>query len=246
MDWVRDSWHQSRIVPPRRDLRRLAFGQRTGRDTIEPSLPAGWHYSLFPSPGNVRKFAAVIERAAILGVGKRLEIARALGSPGRLSSPTPLPRREEASAAEPSLPTLDQAMARHIEYALSRTKGGSKAPTVPRPGSPSILIPSAPGCASSASIGEATGVKAALEPDRSEVPSATPLTQTVPAIATAQPHASEAHLVSLNSKAFSGSALTVAVSLELSSSRYLAEKGRLEDLPGRFGKLDSLISMRTL
>ena len=78
------------------------------------------------------------------------------------------------------------------------------------------------------------------------VPSPTPGTRTVPAIATAQPHASEAHLVSLNSKAFSGSALTVAVSLELSSSRYLAEKGRLEDLPGRFGKLDSLISMRTL
>ncbi len=103
--------------------RLTTFGQRTGRVTIEPSLPAGWHYSLFPSPGNVREFAAVIERAAILGVGKRLEIARALGSPGRLSSPTPLPRREEASAAEPSLPTLDQAMARHIEYVLSRTKG---------------------------------------------------------------------------------------------------------------------------
>ena len=86
--------------------------------------------ALFPFslPGNVREFAAVIERAAILGVGKRLEIARALGSPGRLSSPTPLPRREEASAAEPSLPTLDQAMARHIEYALSRTKGRIEGP----------------------------------------------------------------------------------------------------------------------
>ena len=82
----------------------------------------------YPWPGNVREFAAVIERAAILGVGKRLEIARALGSPGRLSSPTPLPRREEASAAEPSLPTLDQAMARHIEYALSRTKGRIEGP----------------------------------------------------------------------------------------------------------------------
>src|SRR5271157_6190832 len=47
-------------------------------------------------------------------------------------------------------------------------KGGSKAPTVPRPGSPSILIPSAPGCANSVSIGEATGLRAALDPDRSE------------------------------------------------------------------------------
>ena len=47
-------------------------------------------------------------------------------------------------------------------------KAGSKAPTVPRPGSPSILIPSAPRCASSASIGEASGPRAAIEPDRSE------------------------------------------------------------------------------
>ncbi len=47
-------------------------------------------------------------------------------------------------------------------------RGGSKAPTVPRSGSPSILIPSAPGCASSASIGEATGPRAAIKPDRSE------------------------------------------------------------------------------
>src|SRR5208337_380988 len=44
----------------------------------------------------------------------------------------------------------------------------SKAPTVPRPSSPSILIPSAPGCANSVSIGEATGLRAALDPDRSE------------------------------------------------------------------------------
>ena len=31
MDWVRDSWHQSRIVPPRRDLRRLASEQAMTR-----------------------------------------------------------------------------------------------------------------------------------------------------------------------------------------------------------------------
>src|SRR3954452_11621014 len=37
----------------------------------------------YPWPGNVRELSAVIERAAILGVGKRLDVARALGSPAR-------------------------------------------------------------------------------------------------------------------------------------------------------------------
>jgi hypothetical protein len=31
MDWVHDSWHQSRIVLPRRDLRRLAGVQAVTR-----------------------------------------------------------------------------------------------------------------------------------------------------------------------------------------------------------------------
>ncbi len=79
-------------------------------------------------PGNVREFAAVIERAAILGEGKRLDIARALGSPGRLGTPTPQSRREESVGTETSFPTLDQAMTRHIEHALSRTRGRIEGP----------------------------------------------------------------------------------------------------------------------
>ena len=48
-------------------------------------------------PGNVRELAAVIERAAILGDGKRLEVAKALGVVGPqavpVSSPGPIARR---------------------------------------------------------------------------------------------------------------------------------------------------------
>ena len=66
-------------------------------------------------PGNVRELAAVIERAAILGGGARLELARALG----LRSDAPLHR----SVARDDFPTLDDAMRDHIERALVRARG---------------------------------------------------------------------------------------------------------------------------
>ena len=133
-----DLWYRLAVfpvhLPPLRE--RLSDISGTGRLISRFGPPRGWdcpHWCStaedigllvdYPWPGNVREFAAVIERAAILGVGKRLEIARALGSPGRLSVPIPVSRREESSALEPSISTLDQAMARHIGEALARTKG---------------------------------------------------------------------------------------------------------------------------
>jgi transcriptional regulator with GAF, ATPase, and Fis domain len=65
-------------------------------------------------PGNVRELAAVIERAAILGDGKRLDVARALG----IASSPVAPRVEPARLA-----TLDEAMRAHIEAALVRCHG---------------------------------------------------------------------------------------------------------------------------
>ena len=50
-------------------------------------------------PGNVRELAAVVERAAILGDGRRLDVARALG--GGLPRPAPKPPRTEAEAPPP-------------------------------------------------------------------------------------------------------------------------------------------------
>jgi hydrogenase-4 transcriptional activator len=83
-------------------------------------------------PGNVRELAAVIERAAILGDGKRLEIAQSLGTGS--GGPTliqqekhqsPLARSGESS--EPFL-TLDATAVRHIEAALVRTHGRIEGP----------------------------------------------------------------------------------------------------------------------
>jgi hydrogenase-4 transcriptional activator len=73
-------------------------------------------------PGNVRELAAVIERAAILGNGRRLDLQRALGgmpAPGRIAPVGP------SSAMQPDAPfaTLDQAMTMHLEAALSKTAG---------------------------------------------------------------------------------------------------------------------------
>ncbi len=95
-------------------------------------------------PGNVRELAAVIERAAILGGGKKLNVAAALGlrgvsrqsapPPGPAALPSPIPLHAIHNGPAPALhtlpspvnapfDTLDQAMAKHIERALEQTQG---------------------------------------------------------------------------------------------------------------------------
>jgi transcriptional regulator with GAF, ATPase, and Fis domain len=83
----------------------------------------------YPWPGNVRELAAVIERAVILGNGERLEVAKALGVaalPERAAARRAPEPRVAADAAV--FPTLDQAMARHIEAALARSHGRIEGP----------------------------------------------------------------------------------------------------------------------
>jgi hydrogenase-4 transcriptional activator len=121
-------------------------GKRLGGTPLVPSeadveLLLGYDW-----PGNVRELATVIERAAILGGGKKLNVAAALGvrSAARPSSPPPAPvfaaptpvtafaapapvlAREDVSPrgrGDDIFHTLDQAMARHIQQALERTHG---------------------------------------------------------------------------------------------------------------------------
>ncbi len=77
-------------------------------------------------PGNIRELGTVIDRAAILGDGKSLEIAAALGlsashapSSPAVAEPTP---SDQKGSWQPIIP-LDQAMKRHIEAALTATRG---------------------------------------------------------------------------------------------------------------------------
>lgn len=127
------------VIPPLRerpeDIPALAAhfgwraGQRLGRGPLSPTPDDLELLVDYSWPGNVRELAAVIERAAILGNGVRLEIASALGRPlsadGLASSshdaqPASPPADSAAAAA---LPSLDVAMARHIEKALVLTRG---------------------------------------------------------------------------------------------------------------------------
>lgn len=79
-------------------------------------------------PGNVRELASVIERAAIIGDGRELQIAAALGLD---HVPAPEIRRSTSSAIsdrpslehDASLITLDSVARRHIEEALSVSGG---------------------------------------------------------------------------------------------------------------------------
>jgi transcriptional regulator with GAF, ATPase, and Fis domain len=124
-----DLWYRINVfvipLPPLRqrqtDIPALAehFADRAGRRVGAPGAlrltPADVAMLVaYPWPGNVRELSAVIERAAILGEGKRLDIERALGvrSTGELPAP-----------ATDDFPTLDAAMRLHIERALARTRG---------------------------------------------------------------------------------------------------------------------------
>jgi transcriptional regulator with GAF, ATPase, and Fis domain len=79
----------------------------------------------YPWPGNVRELAAVIERAAILGDGRRLEVARALGT--SLSSPAPV-RSASPTIMRTTIEPLDVVTRRHIEHALTHTLGRIEGP----------------------------------------------------------------------------------------------------------------------
>ncbi len=138
-----DLWYRINVfpilLPPLRDrtedIPALArhFAQRAanrfGLTFVEPSSAELNLLVNYPWPGNIRELGAVIDRAAILGNGKSLEIAAALGPGGPVMAVSH--RHEsnghstvnEGSVPSISLATLDTAMKSHIERALTATRG---------------------------------------------------------------------------------------------------------------------------
>ena len=113
---------------------------RFGLSVVEPSdadlrLLSGYHW-----PGNIRELGAVIDRAVILGGGRKLDVATALGL-GRQPAPAPIPLPAAAATMYEVIPEslpleppavapaageiipLATAMRQHIERALIATRG---------------------------------------------------------------------------------------------------------------------------
>jgi hydrogenase-4 transcriptional activator len=110
-------------------------GRRLGGRPLDPTARDITLLKAYPWPGNVRELAAVIERAAILGNGRTLEIGLALGgnpSPVNRHVPVSTPRLEAAGEPTPSSlaapATLVETTRRAIEAALIETHGRIEGP----------------------------------------------------------------------------------------------------------------------
>jgi transcriptional regulator with GAF, ATPase, and Fis domain len=128
------------VLPPlrerREDIPLLAehFARRAAiRFGLKLQLPSPEQFALliaYPWPGNVRELGAVIDRAAILGDGERLEVARALGVGTDISAAPRITnaRQSMEPAVTPAVFSLDEATKRHIEKALAATHGRIEGP----------------------------------------------------------------------------------------------------------------------
>jgi transcriptional regulator with GAF, ATPase, and Fis domain len=117
------------------DIPELAvhFAERAAtRFGLPLMLPSAEDIGLLVSyawPGNVRELATVIDRAAILGNGKHLEVAKALGVKTNVQR-VPI-EREKPTPTQPLSPEiapLENAIRKHIEAALAATHGRIEGP----------------------------------------------------------------------------------------------------------------------
>lgn len=147
-----DLWYRIAVfpidLPPLRDrlgdipdLARhfaLRAAYRFGRPLVAPTEDDIEQLTRHSWPGNVRELGTVIERAVILGDGRRLDVAQALAAASLIPArPAAIPEGRAASplvASSPetaggAFPSLDDAIRRHIEAALEQTRGCIEGPT---------------------------------------------------------------------------------------------------------------------
>ncbi|MGE0160567.1 MAG: sigma-54 interaction domain-containing protein [Gemmatimonadales bacterium] len=128
------------VLPPLRerkqDIADLAdhFARRAAKRFGLRAQPVGEadlsRLAAYDWPGNVRELATVMDRAALLGEGERLDVAAALGFPLARDPEPPVPPSTPPGSTQPSrtVGTLANAMRVHIEAALSATRGRIEGP----------------------------------------------------------------------------------------------------------------------
>lgn len=141
-DFREDLWYRIAVfviaLPPLRerveDIPSLAAhfalraAKRLGMPPLVPTPEDNDLLVSYPWPGNARELSSVMERAAILGNGRRLEVANALGHIKTSDQPESAAVVQSGGIAVASnqsqeLLSLDAAMVLHIEAALTRAEG---------------------------------------------------------------------------------------------------------------------------
>ncbi len=132
-----DLWYRLAIfpisLPPLRErtediaaLARHFAGRAAIRFGLTPRMPTSEDIGLlvlYGWPGNVRELAAVMDRAAILGDGRELKVAAALGVQNSPAVPVRQEERPASEAPAAAIVSLDDAVRQHVEAALQATKG---------------------------------------------------------------------------------------------------------------------------
>ena len=125
------------VIPPLRDrptdIRAFAeyFAERAasrfGLRAVPVSDDDVQLLSEYRWPGNVREMAAVMDRAVLIGQGRSLNVAAALGQDGMRDTAAALPAAAGESTRT-SIDPLDDVIRRHIERALRETRGRIEGP----------------------------------------------------------------------------------------------------------------------
>ena len=120
------------VIPPLRDrpgdIRAFAeyFAERAANRFGLRAVPVSDEdvrvLATYRWPGNVREMAAVMDRAVLIGQGRALDVAAALGQ-GSAAAAAPAPAAVGDVTRAPAIEPLDVVMRRHIEAALRETHG---------------------------------------------------------------------------------------------------------------------------
>ena len=115
-------------IPALVDILTRQAARRFGVQLRYPSSSDMRLLAAYGWPGNIRELRSVIERATILGNGKRLEIDAAMGLSSSTLGTKPMAPLEIETLSDSEIIPLDEAMRRHISDVLAITKGRIEGP----------------------------------------------------------------------------------------------------------------------